>query len=308
MLTCTFLGHRDVYDRDIYERVLKAIYQIVKANDAVEFLFAKIRGFYGLCILAALNAKRHHPQKTVTITIALESEKASPAIPSCLYDRLIFPSIPAPKNESDVTAGQKKLMRWTFQHSTHLICYLYPAFFAPEQQHFSYVQKRGLAILEITSKETAKAITEHMSCLSEKEQFILRELLGGKTQKAVGEVFGITSSAISFQAHRAGSKLCKGAKVNLSELFVGSIFSIESATYEAVCLFKKMVLFLLACCNVRQFWIASEYAHSEYVEVLTELSQSFPYQGIEITLFPCHPQSANGQTLFNIEDFLYPVF
>ncbi|MCI8650747.1 MAG: hypothetical protein HFG20_11600 [Anaerotruncus sp.] len=107
MVTCTFLGHRDVYDRDIYERVLKAIYQIVEVNDAVEFLFAEIRGFYGLCILAALNAKRHHPQKAVTITIALESEKASPAIPSCLYDRLIFPSIPAPKNESDVTAGQK---------------------------------------------------------------------------------------------------------------------------------------------------------------------------------------------------------
>lgn len=198
-------------------------------------------------------------------------------------------------------------MRWTFQHSTHLICYLYPAFFAPEQQHFSYVQKRGLTILEITSEETAKAIAEHMRCLSEKEQFILRELLRGKTQKAVGEVFGITSSAISFQAHRAGSKLRKGAKVNLSELFVCSIFSMEPATYEAVCLFKKMVLFLLACCNVRQFWIASEYARSEYVEVLTELSQSFPYQGIEITLFPHHPQSANGQTLFNIEDFLYPV-
>ncbi len=39
MAICTFLGHKTVYVRDLYEKLLDAVYRIAEQNDELEFLF-----------------------------------------------------------------------------------------------------------------------------------------------------------------------------------------------------------------------------------------------------------------------------
>lgn len=171
MATCTFLGHKEVHDKDIYEKLARAVYGLVEEHDEAEFLFYNQGTFYDLCLAAVLEARQRFPQKRISITWVVPAEERERFaadlaggrgnLPPCVADRV---AAPPPVSGSPVTA-HKKIERWTIQQSTHLISYLYFAFCAPENRQYFYARAAGLTVLDMTSPETAARILEGAAAL-----------------------------------------------------------------------------------------------------------------------------------------------
>lgn len=70
MRICIFLGHNEVYDVNIDQKIRSAIRRVMTGGHEVEFLFHTEGKFYTRCLSAALEAKHMHPQR-VKLTLLL---------------------------------------------------------------------------------------------------------------------------------------------------------------------------------------------------------------------------------------------
>lgn len=326
MKICTFLGHMRVYDSNIYQKLIETIQGIVKTDDEIEFWFSSTYGtFYEICLAAAYHTKQCYPQKKITTTVVVtlpnraevitKLKQGSIKFPPYFVDRVVsLPSVPDQKNERNFSLAYKKIERWLLRRSSYLITYLYPAFCEPEMRHILYAKNRGVQIVDITNQATTDAIMESLNLLPEKEQFIVQKLLEGESFVGIGRHFGITGNAINQKAHLAAKSLRGYADARLRQEYKEgtsnplncSIFSMGPAIYNSVISFKRDVSFLLNKFHVRRFYIASEYAHSEYMNILRRYSETFRYSDIEIVVVTHYPEMAAAEWE-GIEAKLSPV-
>jgi len=326
MIICTFLGHVNLYDSNIYQKLVETIQRIVKAHDEIEFIFSTTYGgFYKICLMAAYHAKQCYPQKKITTTVLVNSPNQAEVItelkqgsvdfPPYLIDRVVSaPPNLAPKNKQDFSLSYKKMVRWLLCRSTYLVTYLYPAFCEPEMRHVLYAKKRGVKILDITNKSTEETIKNGLSLLSEEEQFIIQELLDGGSFAEIGRHLGVAGASINQRAHLAARSLRRYAETKLlqeykegtSNPLTCSIFSMGPATYKSVILFKREISLLLDKFHVRQFYIASEYIDSEYMYELQRYSKTFRYSDMEIVVTTHYPKMTIAEWK-NIETQISPV-
>ena len=92
MFVCTFLGHKEVYDKDIYEKLARAVYGLVEEHDEAEFLFYNQGTFYDLCLAAVLEARQRFPQKRISITWVVpaeERERWQRLLDACDYETMV---------------------------------------------------------------------------------------------------------------------------------------------------------------------------------------------------------------------------
>lgn len=220
MAVCTFLGSDKVFEKEeyIYEKILNAVYEIVRENEEVEFLFYNRYYFYKLCFKAVIEVKGHNPERKIKATVVVKQEEKEEflrnieenrfGVPDCEIDNVITPPpIPSPKRDADYSAVRKKIERWLIEQSDYLVSYLYPGFHEVENRHYVYARKNKITIYDVTSKETEECIRESMNILRERDQFIVNKINEGLTYREVGELLGISQSAVQQILRRACREL-----------------------------------------------------------------------------------------------------
>lgn len=315
---CTFLGHRTVFDRDIHQRLSKAVYKLVDQHDTVEFLFCNQGSFYDSCLIAVLSAKQQFPKKKITLSLVLsEKEKVSLLtqrkrgdldIPIYLIDRIIVPQDIPPPTRRYYPGTWKKIERWALKQSTHLISYVYFSLLDENLlERHQYAERIGLNILPVAAKETQGFIEDKCRTFTEQEQIILRKKLSGEKKTEIEAYFCMKPHTLTNILGRISSTLQRSILAKLHKLrleeppppVICSIFSMGEITYESMLLLEQAALFLVKRCHVTQFQIASEYCHSGYMYILREVSKRYTNVKI-IAVAPTQDWAEHGVNHFSL--------
>lgn len=201
MITCSFLGHRDVYGADIDIRLQAAVDQIVDKNESVDFVLFPDKGFFDCCLWAVLKAKSRCPQK-VKVCLFVSKEDAagimrqSPGqVPVCMIDTLI-PFERGAVNRHTYHTRYRKFLRFVVQNSTHIICYVYKKIYSQESRIYGDAEiLRNAEVISVTSPETEQAILESIKRMSEKERLVFEKMGGGCTLQETGKLLGWAKNA-----------------------------------------------------------------------------------------------------------------
>lgn len=303
MAICMFLGHRKVYDKNLYRKIADAVFEIAERHDSVTYLFHNLShgAFYAACYRAALAAKQRYPEKGIALALAVErgelerlaGELGRPGLwtPAQTADRLL--ALPDPTLGGGDYSIYAKRERWAIRQCTHLVSYLYPALLEPENQQYLYAQNCGLTLYDLTSPDTAAFLAEQAGRLPERQRLALSLRLEGRAQKEAEAALGVRGPAFRRLAQQAAWGLEQAARRRL----LGDpawqaeappccgVFALGPPDYENLSLFEGAVQFVAARYGIRRFYVAAEYCHSGYMKVLKMAAQS---------LGGCHVTAAAG--------------
>lgn len=137
VVTCGLLSQHAIYDKDIEERLDKAISKIVTENDALRFLLFKYAASHGplfdMFAAIAYRAKLMNPDKEIKLSaVVFEDHKEQEIealrswqydLPSFMVDEVL--SQPAPKNVGRITERVKQGEKWIAEQSDYIFSYYY---------------------------------------------------------------------------------------------------------------------------------------------------------------------------------------
>ena len=108
MKVCTFLGDPfRIYD-EVTQRIEEALEEILATHGEMELYFP---GWFGefprACAAAALRVKGRHPDRIVTLTLAVSAQWQEEPAACCVFDRII--RIPVLENSPDM--GRHRLLQ-----------------------------------------------------------------------------------------------------------------------------------------------------------------------------------------------------
>ena len=290
MAICSFLGHAELYDVDIEDRLQAAVDRIVTENDTVEFLLHDHREFYNQCLLAAMRARARNPQK-VTITLVCDSMiKCHRIAPLYVADR-VFVLPKASYKSKDPTLSFKRLVRWVIQNSTHLIRYVYKEFDSQVNYFLNLASNQPLKIFPVTSEDTRQTIIEFYKNLSDRDRLVFERAAEGLPQNKIAENLNISSSRVSQILHYGFRTIHKDLKRRyyIKRATAGerrvrscSIFSTGEVTDEILSIYKTLISFLITRCDVAYFYI--EYTYSNTLcSVIKEEADRHPHHITVVT-------------------------
>ncbi|WOC74104.1 hypothetical protein RX717_08685 [Intestinibacillus sp. NTUH-41-i26] len=316
MAVCTFIGNKKVYDRGLYKRLVETIIGLAQQDEEVEILFGAhiwpsdaFDSFYNLSLIAALDAKtllsKKNKDKKVIITWLVtqpayadfiqQLKQGKTDMPACMIDKVAI--MPAPLSSKRQGRGGVKvdpLDRWRIQQCTHIISYLYRDLFS-NNELYEYAQKLGVPVLDITTAATAEIIQAGYSALTTQERTILEERKAGHSWRRISDLIGKSVSGVQWTGQQALKKIRAEAIKNTRTAEksrdasekepVCSIFLLEPANYERMCLFKHCVRFLIDKYGVSQFRIMENICVSAYMYVLKEF-----FGRTEITVVTNYPE------------------
>ena len=160
MKVCTFLGDPfRIYD-EVTQRIEEALEEILAAHGEMELYFP---GWFGefprACAAAALRVKGRHPDRIVTLTLAVSAQWQEEPAACCVFDRII--RIPVLENSPDM--GRHRLLQAILRRCDCLISYVYLELRGEEAQILSSVRRRRrLTVLDVTDPDTAAYLKEHI--------------------------------------------------------------------------------------------------------------------------------------------------
>ena len=206
MKVCTFLGDPfRIYD-EVTQRIEEALEEILAAHGEMELYF---HGWFGefprACAAAALRVKGRHPDRIVTLTLAVSAQwQEEPAV-CCVFDRII--RIPVLENSPDM--GRHRLLQAILRRCDCLISYVYLELRGEEAQILSSVRRRRrLTVLDVTDPDTAAYLKEHIRALPREERLVFQA--GDRVQRrAVSEELGISTASLSKMAYKTRVALLK---------------------------------------------------------------------------------------------------
>ena len=298
MAVCLFLGHWDIFDADIDSRLQEAVDLVIQKNKQVEF-FVYTSGygqFYNRCLLAALRAKARQPQD-ITITLVLHEEEYEKyllqqrgSVPMCMIDKIVTPHFGG-SNDSNTARRYMKVLRWLLDRSYYLISYLYEDLCSPANRLLDYAQKKaGHTVLDIASSATRQAILESVPRLSGREQFVFQKYVENHHIQGIDETLSISKARVQQLLNR-GCREVRGilrrrygaerALQCRDQACVCTIFAVGGATYEMLKVFESIACFLIENYDVRKFYVAEEYCHTGFMNILERLST--PQHRLHIT-------------------------
>lgn len=150
MTTCTFAGHREVYQSDIDKSLDAAISQILENGDSeFSFLVGGMGDFDGACSAAVRRAKRTHRDKTIHLQLVMpyltHELNESKNYYEQYYDDVIVPmEIAGVHYKSAIT----KRNRWMVDESQFLIAFVYRDH-GGAYTTLKYARKKNLNIINI---------------------------------------------------------------------------------------------------------------------------------------------------------------
>ena len=153
MTTCTFAGHREVYQGGVGADIDAAIEKIIdQGDDSFNFLVGGMGEFDGLCSGAVRGAKRRHPEKQITLSLVLpyltHDLNENKEYYSLLYDEIIVPiELAGIHYKKAITARN----RWLIDQSDFLIAFVMRDF-GGAYSTLKYAEKKNLEIINIARK------------------------------------------------------------------------------------------------------------------------------------------------------------
>lgn len=159
VITCTFAGHRDVFQSNIPEKLDAAISQIIETHDdAFIFLVGNDGQFDGMCSSAVRRAKRKYKNKKISLHLVLpyfsqELNEQQDYYKSSFDDVVIPMKLAGVHYKSAIT----KRNRWMVDESAYLIAYVCRDF-GGAYTTLHYAEKQKKQIINLAEETHCKAI------------------------------------------------------------------------------------------------------------------------------------------------------
>ena len=147
MITCTFAGHKEVYQSGISDALDRAIAGILSQDeDSFCFLVGGMGQFDGMCAAAVRKAKRLFPDKSITLCLVLPYFKQelneSKEYYEQMYDDVYIPMELTGVHPKGAITKRNRLM---VNQSDYLIAYVCREY-GGAYSTLKYAQKRNLKI------------------------------------------------------------------------------------------------------------------------------------------------------------------
>lgn len=291
-VTCSFLGHSELYDLGLFDRIKQAVFNVVRKNNEIEFLFQNnYYPFYFLCLAAVLEAKVRYPHKSVTVTFIGEETElpdkwlnilSGELFPPCVFDRRIV--LPTTDGTNFVRVW-KKADREIVRLSDYLICYVYPGLGDSLDDIYKFaVRQSGTTLLNVTTAKTTLFIKESMTQLSATQQFIIHELENGRSYGSIGKTLGITGQGVRGKDHKGRKLLRTLARDQFNQQCVtdGPIPPVACTVLmpntadklepDAENAFRGIIYFLIRQFHVTTFLVEQNNVYSSYVWLLRRIT------------------------------------
>lgn len=292
-VTCSFLGHSELYDLGLFERVKQAVYSVVRKNGETEFLFQNdYYPFYFLCLAAVLEVKARFSHKSVTITFIGEKNElpdrwlnilSGGLFPPCVFDRqIVLPTTDGTRFVQEWKKADREIIRL----SDYLICYIYPDLGDSFNDLYKFaVRQSRTTLLNVAATETAQFIRENITQLTTIQQYIIYELENGKSYSSIGKALGITGQGTRGKDHKGRKLLRTLAREHFNQQCAadGPIppaactvlmpNMAERLTLEEEDVFKRIIYFLMRQLHVSMFLVEQNNVYSSYVWLLRRITE-----------------------------------
>ncbi len=149
MTTCTFSGHREVYQSDIAARLEAEIEKLLQTDNEFIFLTGGMGQFDGMGAGAVRAAKRRHPEKCITLALVLPYPSnrlnTDKEYYQSYFDQII---IPEELDAVHYKAAIQRRNRWMVDRADTVIAYVCQSFggaFATVK----YAQRQGKPVVNL---------------------------------------------------------------------------------------------------------------------------------------------------------------
>lgn len=129
MITCTFAGHRDIFNANVKYLIDEAIENILKKDDTFLFYSGDMGDFDKMCSSSVRAAQKRHPELNIKLVLVLPYMIKKLNTDKDYYEKM-FDSIIIPVELAEVyyKSAITKRNRWIIQRSDYLISYVYKDF------------------------------------------------------------------------------------------------------------------------------------------------------------------------------------
>ena len=152
MTTCTFAGHREVYQAGIDKEIEKAINELLQTDNEFVFYTGGMGKFDDMCSSAVRSAKRQYPHLNISLLLILpymlNRLNTDKAYYESRYDGII---IPVDLAGVHYKAAITKRNRWMVDRASCLIAYVYRDF-GGAVETVKYAQKKGKRVINLAQK------------------------------------------------------------------------------------------------------------------------------------------------------------
>ena len=153
MTTCTFAGHREVYQSGIAARLETEIEKLIQADNEVIFLTGGMGQFDDMASSAVRAAKRRHPEKRITLALVLsylpKHLNTDKKYYLSYYDQIM---IPEGQETVHYKAAIQRRNRWMVDHADAVIAYICRDF-GGALATVRYAGKHGKPVVNLAEKK-----------------------------------------------------------------------------------------------------------------------------------------------------------
>ncbi len=152
MITCVFLGHREVYHPEIAEHLKVEIEKLLMTDKEFTFLTGGMGQFDDMSASAVIAAKRRHPEKSITLALVLPYLKnpLNKDYYRVNYDQII---IPEKADNAYYKSAIQIRNRWMVNQADIVISYICRDF-GGAITSVKYAQKQGKPIINLVCVST----------------------------------------------------------------------------------------------------------------------------------------------------------
>ena len=287
MVVCSFAGHKEVYDADLVSRMQAEVDRLVKEHEAVEFLVYPCGGYSYAFLLATLRVRTNYPEKVTITFVSRHSETGAMTSRELTYSYISDQVIPLDLKDAkinDPIIGDRRLLRWVVQKSTHLITYFYDRLYDVNSHSMKSLEAQE--VISLTTHKTEDAILEAALRMTEKEQLVFQKMGEGCTLKETGKSFGIGSE----RARQILQHGCRTIREELGRRYrraltaekpsaprTWGLFTLGPASYESLTRFKHIMVLLASEYDACDIYVEQSCVSSGFLFVLTD-STCLPYR------------------------------
>ncbi len=152
MLSCTFIGHRQVLQGDVEKRLLAKLEELMEMDEAFEFYMGRNGEFDDICRRAGGRIKERHPEKRIIRVLVEPYMKQSLNADKILVNRS-YDEIIVPEELIDVHYKRAITARnfWMIDMCQYLIAYVHRDF-GGAWTAMQYAKERGLTICNLAEE------------------------------------------------------------------------------------------------------------------------------------------------------------
>lgn len=280
MATCTFLGHREIYDLNLDRSIRSAVARVIADGEVVEFLFHANSEFYNHCLAVVLEAKHRYLQR-VSLSLLLTEEKtvSGQIFPLCLFDKVIRLKS---TNESDASATL-----WSrILDSQYVVSYLYGRLCENEEQQLAAIRNCPSIIeIDLTQKDTAAFIQKSAEQAEEKSNLMLQQI--GReleTEPSIAEpaIPDDDNRDCQKQESLLLQRLCR-ERIAHRPVFPTACAIMLSGPIRDLELFQSVIHFIINAFGVSVFGVGKIHCFNQYAMKLSQIIRS--YNNVQMTAY-----------------------